>query len=130
MGLLGKLFGQNDDVIKPPIQGADITRDNQGPVPLDKSQPGVMTIEDTFSISGRGAVAVGQVDSGFFYIGQKATVVANDGEYIVTIKSVEAFRKMMDYAGPGDKVGLLIDGIDRDTLEKGYEIRGLPENEQ
>ena len=36
----------------------------------------------------------------------------------------------MDYAGPGDKVGLLIDGIDRDTLEKGYEIRGLPENEQ
>ena len=85
-----------------------------------------MTIEDSFNISGRGAVAVGQIESGFFYVGQKAVVVTNNGEYVVTIVGVEAFRKMMNYAGPGEKVGLSIDGIDRETLETGYELRGLP----
>lgn len=130
MGLLGKLFGSNNGIIKPPIQGNTVASENQATQPLDKTKPGVMTIEDSFNISGRGAVAVGQIESGFFYIGQKAVVVTNNGEYVVTIVGVEAFRKMMNYAGPGEKVGLSIDGIDRETLETGYELRGLPEENQ
>ena len=125
MGLLGKLFGSNNGIIKPPIQGNTVANENQAAQPLDKTKPGVMTIEDSFNISGRGAVAVGQIESGFFYIGQKAVVVTNNGEYVVTIVGVEA-----DYAGPGEKVGLSIDGIDREALKTGYELRGLPEENQ
>lgn len=127
MGLFGKIFRNNDGIIKAPIQGGDAANANQEPAPLDKSQPGTMVIDDTFSISGRGAVAVGQVSSGFFYIGQKAVVVSNSGEYPVTVTGVEVFHKALDYAGPGTKVGIMIDGIDRKTLEACFELRGLPE---
>ena len=127
MGLFGKIFGNNDGIIKAPVQGGDTTNTNQEPTPLDKSKPGTMVIEDTFSIHGRGAVVVGQISSGFLYIGQKAVAVSNNGEYVVTIKGVEVFHKMLNYAGPGSRAGIMIDGIDRDTLETCYELRGLPE---
>lgn len=119
MGLLDKLFGSNANISEP--QSA------QSKLPLDKSQPGSMIIEDVFTIVGRGTTVTGKIESGFFYVGQKAAVVSETGEIPIVIAGVEQFRKTLEYAGPGENVGIIIGNVGRDQINAGDTLQGILE---
>ncbi len=119
MGLLAKLFGSNGNASEPQLIQPDF--------PLDKSQPGNMVIEDIFTVVGRGTIVTGKIESGFFYVGQKAAIVSETGEIPIVIASIEQFRKTLAYAGPGENVGILIGNIDRDQIDMGDTLQGIPE---
>lgn len=119
MGLFSKIFGGNENT----TPQAPAT-----PVPeLDKSQPGSMVIDDIFTVTGRGTIVTGKIENGFFYVGQKVAVVTETGEIPTIIAGVEQFRKTLPYAGPGENVGILIGNIDRDQIDAGDTLQGIPE---
>jgi elongation factor Tu len=75
-----------------------------------------MTIEDVFAIRGRGTVATGRVESGRLRVGDEVRV--ND-TIAVTVDGIEAFRKELTEAGPGDNIGVLFRSLKRDQLNRG-----------
>ncbi|GAB2980331.1 hypothetical protein GCM10027212_19470 [Actinotalea caeni] len=79
-----------------------------------------MTIEDVFTITGRGTVVTGRVGSGQVRTGQAVAVVRN-GQVVAesTIGGVEMFRKLTDVASAGENVGLLLSGLSRSDLQRG-----------
>ena len=85
---------------------------------LDK--PFSMAIEDVFSISGRGTVATGRIERGIIKVGEEVDIVGmkkETGKTVVT--GVEMFRKELDQGQAGDKVGLLLRGVEKDDIERG-----------
>ncbi|NLE64850.1 MAG: elongation factor Tu [Elusimicrobia bacterium] len=85
---------------------------------LDK--PFLMAVEDIFSISGRGTVATGRIDRGVCKVGQEADIVGLRPQISkTTITGVEMFRKELDEGQAGDNVGLLLRGVDKETIERG-----------
>ncbi|MEG8054175.1 elongation factor Tu [Sphingomonas aerolata] len=86
--------------------------------PLDK--PFMMPIEDVFSISGRGTVVTGRVETGIVKVGEEVEIV---GIHLTvrktTVTGVEMFRKLLDQGQAGDNVGALICGVARDEVERG-----------
>ena len=95
--------------------------DNFIPLPeRPKDKPFLMQIEDVFSIKGRGTVATGRVDRGTVKVGEEVEIVGlhhDIGKVVVT--GVEMFHKLLDYAEPGDAVGLLLRGVEREDIERG-----------
>jgi len=86
--------------------------------PLDK--PFMMPIEDVFSISGRGTVVTGRVETGIVKIGEEVEIVCIHPEVRkTTVTGVEMFRKLLDQGQAGDNVGALIRGVGRDEVERG-----------
>ena len=85
-----------------------------------KDKPFLMQIEDVFSIKGRGTVATGRVDRGMIKVGEEVEIVGlhHDSRKVI-VTGVEMFHKLLDSAEPGDAVGLLLRGIERDDLERG-----------
>jgi len=75
-----------------------------------------MTIEDVFAIRGRGTVATGRVESGQLRVGDEVRV--ND-TMAVTVDGIEAFRKKLTEAGPGDNIGVLFRSLERSQLNRG-----------
>jgi translation elongation factor EF-Tu-like GTPase len=75
-----------------------------------------MVVEDVFVIRGRGTVATGRVESGELRVGD--VVRLNDGESL-KVDGIEAFRKILDHAGPGDNIGVLFRKLDRSRIGKG-----------
>ncbi|MDT5323939.1 MAG: hypothetical protein QOF25_1091 [Mycobacterium sp.] len=75
-----------------------------------------MTIEDVFSIRGRGTVATGRVESGQLRVGDEVRV--ND-TIAVTVDGIEAFRKELTEAGPEDNIGVLFRTLERSELNRG-----------
>ncbi|MBF0384895.1 MAG: elongation factor Tu [Candidatus Omnitrophica bacterium] len=85
---------------------------------LDK--PFLMAVEDVFSISGRGTVATGRIERGKVKVGDESDVVGLTKEVTKTVVTgVEMFRKELDDAQAGDNVGLLLRGMDKDTIQRG-----------
>ncbi|MFC1899612.1 elongation factor Tu [Chloroflexota bacterium] len=98
--------------------------DNYIPVPERASdQPFMMTVEDVFSIKGRGTVATGRVERGVIHPGDDIEIVGLHHEpRKVVATSLEMFHKTMDSAEPGDAVGILLRGMDREEIERGQVI--------
>ena len=91
------------------------------PVPArPKDQPFLMPVEDVFSIKGRGTVVTGRVERGVIHPGDEVEIVGLHHEPRRTVAtSLEMFHKFLDEAEPGDAVGTLLRGIDRDEVERG-----------
>lgn len=79
-----------------------------------------ITVEDVFSITGRGTVITGRVESGSVAVGDPVTLRRVDGSRReVTVTGIEMFRKMLDVAKQGDNVGLLLRGLDKSDVGRG-----------
>ncbi len=85
--------------------------------PLDK--PFMMPIEDVFSISGRGTVVTGRVETGIIKVGEEVEIVGINDTRKTTVTGVEMFRKLLDQGQAGDNVGALIRGVGREEVERG-----------
>jgi elongation factor Tu len=85
--------------------------------PVDKDF--LMPIEDIFSISGRGTVATGRIETGVIKVGETVEIVGFRDTLTTTITGVEMFRKLLDDGQAGDNVGLLLRGTKRDEIERG-----------
>ena len=80
----------------------------------DEPKPFLMPVEDVFTITGRGTVATGRVESGVAHVNDPAEIVGLSEEKKNTvITGLEMFRKLLDEAQAGDNVGALLRGIDR-----------------
>jgi len=98
--------------------------DSYIPVPeRAKDQPFLMPVEDVFSIKGRGTVPTGRVERGVIHPGDEVELVGLHHEpYKTVATSLEMFHKTLDEAEPGDAVGILLRGVDRDEIERGQVI--------
>lgn len=105
-GGIWKLMDAVDDYIPTPVRAKD--------------QPFLMTVEDVFSIKGRGTVPTGRVERGVIKAGNEIEIVGLHHEPRKTVAtSLEMFHKTLDEAEPGDAVGILLRGIDRNEIERG-----------
>jgi elongation factor Tu len=85
--------------------------------PVDK--PFLMPIEDVFSISGRGTVVTGRIETGIVNVGDEVEIVGIKDTQKTTVTGVEMFRKLLDRGEAGDNIGALIRGIGREDVERG-----------
>src|SRR3546814_468440 len=85
--------------------------------PVD--QPFLMPIEDVFSISGRGTVVTGRVETGIVKVGEEVEIVGIKDTKKTTVTGVEMFRKLLDQGQAGDNIGALIRGVGREEVERG-----------
>ena len=89
----------------------------------DQDKPFLMPIEDVFSITGRGTVATGRIESGVINTGDPVDIVGMGDEKLTsTITGVEMFRKILDRGEAGDNVGLLFRGIEKTDIKRGMVI--------
>ena len=88
----------------------------------DVDRPFLMPIEDVFSITGRGTVGTGRVESGVIKVGDSVERVGIKETRSTVVTGVEMFRKLLDDAQAGDNVGLLLRGIEKEELERGMVI--------
>ena len=85
--------------------------------PVD--QPFLMPIEDVFSISGRGTVVTGRVETGIVKVGEEVEIVGIKDTKKTVVTGVEMFRKLLDQGQAGDNIGALIRGVGREEVERG-----------
>jgi elongation factor Tu len=89
----------------------------------DKDKTFLMPIEDVFSITGRGTVATGRIETGTINSGDPVDIIGMGAEKLKSVVTgVEMFRKILDYGEAGDNVGLLLRGIDKDEIRRGMVI--------
>jgi elongation factor Tu len=88
----------------------------------DVDQPFLMSVEDVFTITGRGTVATGRVERGKIEPGTEIEIVGMGTQKKTVATSLEMFRKILDNAQAGDNVGILLRGVDRDEIERGMVI--------
>ena len=94
--------------------------DNHIPQPeraIDK--PFLMPVEDVFSITGRGTVGTGRIESGIVKVGDEVELVGLGSDKTTTITGVEMFQKLLDQGEAGDNAGLLMRGIEKEELKRG-----------
>ena len=103
---IAKLMEEVDEYIPTPVRDTD--------------KDFLMPVEDIFTITGRGTVATGRVESGQVKVGDTVEIVGlTDEKRSVVVTGVEMFRKILDFAEAGDNVGLLLRGVQRDDIERG-----------
>ena len=85
----------------------------------DVDKPFLMPVEDVFSISGRGTVATGRIESGVIKTGEEVEIVGIKETKKSVCTGVEMFRKLLDSGEAGDNVGILLRGIERSDIERG-----------
>ena len=95
--------------------------DNWIPLPpRDNEKPFLMPVEDVFSITGRGTVATGRIETGVIHVGDEMEIIGLGADGKKTVCSgVEMFRKLLDEGEAGDNVGLLLRGIDKNEIKRG-----------
>jgi len=94
--------------------------DDYIPLPQrERDKPFLMPVEDVFSIKGRGTVPTGRIERGVIKAGNEVEIVGLKETKKIVVVSLEMFHKTMNEAEPGDAVGLLLRGIDRDEIERG-----------
>ena len=98
--------------------------DSYIPTPVrDIDKPFNMAVEDVFSITGRGTVATGRIESGTIHTGDEVEIVGMTEETRKTVcTGVEMFRKILDEGQAGDNVGLLLRGVGREEIERGQVV--------
>jgi len=100
-----ELMAQVDEYIPTPDRPVDM--------------PFLMPVEDVFSISGRGTVVTGRVETGVVKVGEEIEIVGIRETQKTTCTGVEMFRKLLDQGQAGDNIGALIRGIDREGVQRG-----------
>ncbi len=85
-------------------------------------KPFLMPVEDVFSISGRGTVVTGRIETGVVKVGEECEIVGLRDTQKTTITGVEMFRKLLDSGEAGDNVGLLLRGTKREDVERGQVV--------
>ena len=94
--------------------------DSYIPLPQhDKEKPFLMPIEDVLTITGRGTVVTGRVERGIVKVNDEVEIVGIKDTQKTVVTGLEMFRKILDYAEPGDNVGALLRGINRDQVVRG-----------
>jgi elongation factor Tu len=117
---LKALEGDESDIGVKAIEKLVDTMDSYIPEPvrnIDKAF--LLPIEDVFSISGRGTVVTGRVESGIVKVGEEIEIVGIHDTTKTTCTGVEMFRKLLDEGRAGDNVGVLLRGTKRDEVERG-----------
>eukprot|EP01012_Entosiphon_sulcatum_P005106 TRINITY_DN12185_c0_g1_i1.p1 TRINITY_DN12185_c0_g1~~TRINITY_DN12185_c0_g1_i1.p1 ORF type:complete len:397 (-),score=20.96 TRINITY_DN12185_c0_g1_i1:958-2148(-) len=117
---LKALEGDTSEIGVPAIEKLVETMDSYIPEPvrnIDKSF--LLPIEDVFSISGRGTVVTGRIESGIVKVGEEVEIVGIRDTQKSTCTGVEMFRKLLDEGRAGDNVGILLRGTKRDEVERG-----------
>ncbi len=109
----------DDDACKPIFELLDAV-DSYIPEPVrELDKPFLMPIEDVFSISGRGTVVTGRVETGVIKVGDEVEIVGIKPTAKTTCTGVEMFRKQLDQGEAGDNIGVLLRGTKRDEVERG-----------
>jgi len=88
----------------------------------DLDKPFLMSVEDVFTISGRGTVATGRIERGIVNTGEEVEITGIKETQTTTVTGVEMFRKTLDEGRAGDNVGLLLRGVKREDIERGQVI--------
>ena len=117
---LAALEGRDDTIGKESVIALIQAVDEHIPQPdrpVDK--PFLMPIEDVFSISGRGTVVTGRIETGIVNVGDEVEIVGIKDTKKTTVTGVEMFRKLLDRGEAGDNVGALIRGVAREEVERG-----------
>ncbi|MCA6361902.1 MAG: elongation factor Tu [Bacteroidetes bacterium] len=98
--------------------------DSYIPTPArDKDKPFLMPVEDVFTITGRGTVATGRIETGVVNVGDELVILGMGTEsFKTTCTGVEMFRKLLDRGEAGDNVGILLRGIDKKDIRRGMVI--------
>lgn len=97
-------------------------------IPLPKrpaDKPFLMSVEDVFAIKGRGTVATGRIERGVIKVGQEVEIVGMKETRKTVVTGVEMFHKTLEEGQPGDAVGCLLRGVERDDIERG-QVLALP----
>jgi elongation factor Tu len=117
---LAALEGRDDEIGKNSILELMKAVDDYIPQPdRPKDLPFLMPIEDVFSISGRGTVVTGRVESGIINVGDEVEIVGLKDTTKTTCTGVEMFRKLLDSGEAGDNIGALLRGTKREDVERG-----------
>ena len=117
---LAAVVGRDDEIGKNSILELMKAVDEHIPQPArEVDKPFLMPIEDVFSISGRGTVATGRVESGVIKTGEEVEIVGIKETKKSVCTGVEMFRKLLDSGEAGDNVGILLRGIERTDIERG-----------
>ena len=90
--------------------------------PRDIDKPFLMPVEDVFSITGRGTVATGRIETGVVKVGDEVQITGLGADRKSVVTGVEMFRKLLDQGEAGDNVGLLLRGIDKNEIKRGMVI--------
>ena len=117
---LAAIEDSNDEIGKQAILKLMAAVDEWIPTPerpLDK--PFLMPIEDVFSISGRGTVVTGRVETGVIKVGEEVEIVGIKDTSKTVVTGVEMFRKLLDQGQAGDNIGALLRGVAREDVERG-----------
>ncbi|MBB3953348.1 elongation factor Tu [Novosphingobium sediminicola] len=117
---LAALEGRDDAIGKQSIYKLMEAVDSyipQPPRPTDR--PFLMPVEDVFSISGRGTVVTGRVETGIIKVGEEVEIIGLKATAKTTVTGVEMFRKLLDQGEAGDNIGALCRGIKREDVERG-----------
>ena len=117
---LAALEGRDDEIGKNKIIELMEAVDSYIPQPdrpVDK--PFLMPVEDVFSISGRGTVVTGRVETGIIKVGEEVEVIGIRDTQKTTVTGVEMFRKLLDQGEAGDNIGALVRGLKREDVERG-----------
>jgi len=85
----------------------------------DVDKPFLMPVEDVFSITGRGTVATGRIESGVIKVGENMEIVGMGSDHKTVCTGVEMFRKLLDQGEAGDNAGLLLRGIEKEQIQRG-----------
>jgi elongation factor Tu len=123
LSALGALESTSKDPNAPEYQGIlNLAKalDEYIPIPdRPRDQPFLMPVEDVFSIKGRGTVVTGRVERGVVHPGDEIEIVGIKPTTKTVVTGVEMFHKLLDEAEPGDAIGALLRGIERDDVERG-----------
>ena len=115
---LGALNGETEWVDK--VMELMDAVDNWIPLPpRDIDKPFLMPVEDVFSITGRGTVATGRIETGIVKVGDEVQILGLGADRKTTVTGVEMFRKLLDQGEAGDNVGLLLRGVDKNEIKRG-----------
>ncbi|VAX07169.1 Translation elongation factor Tu [hydrothermal vent metagenome] len=117
---LKALEGDTSDIGVPSVQKLLDEMDVYIPTPVrETDKPFLMPIEDIFSISGRGTVVTGRIETGVVNVGEEIEIVGIRDTTKTICTGVEMFRKLLDSGEAGDNVGVLLRGTKRDEVERG-----------
>ena len=117
---LAAVEGRDEEIGKNSILELMKAVDEFIPQPVrDVDKPFLMPVEDVFSISGRGTVATGRIESGVIKTGEEVEIVGVTETKKSVCTGVEMFRKLLDSGEAGDNVGILLRGVERDDIQRG-----------
>jgi elongation factor Tu len=117
---IGALTNPEDPAKAKPILDLLAAVDSYIPTPQrEVDKPFLMSVEDVFSITGRGTVATGRVERGTIKVGEEVEIVGLKDTRKTIVTGVEMFRKLLDQAQAGDNIGTLLRGVEKTEIERG-----------